>query len=481
MTIFLIGLAILIGGGLVYGTMMDKIFGPDDRPTPAITHEDGVDYVPMSLGQNSLIQLLNIAGTGPILGPIQGILFGPVALITIPIGCVIAGATHDYFVGMISNRNEGAQMPRLVNKYLGGAIGNSFLVIICLLLLLTGTVFIYTPGDLIVNDLLGMDVNSSIIWVVYGLIFLYYIVATVFPIDEIIGKVYPIFGAMLIISAAGVLIGIFMDGGVNLHSFSGAFIETHPDGSKFIPVFFITVACGILSGFHSSQSTLISRTLGDERQGKMVFYNMMIMEGLIAMAWAAGAMVIYNRGLVEFPTNATLMVGEISREFMGKIGGLFAIIGVIVLPITSGDTSFRSLRLIIAEHFNLDQSRSIDRIKLSIVIFIPAMIILAYAKISPGGFNILWRYFGFTNQLVAIFGLAMATAYLKINQKNFLVTLIPGMFYAFVVFSYISSASIGLSLPMNIAYIIGAVMTVVYTIVVTRMSDKQGRKLNKFS
>lgn len=479
MTIFLIGLAILIVGGFVYGKIVDNIFKPDDRETPAISHADGIDYVPMSMGKNSLIQLLNIAGTGPILGPIQGILFGPIALITIPIGCVIAGATHDYFVGMISNRNEGAQMPRLVNKYLGGALGKTFLVIICLLLLLTGTVFIYTPGDLIVNDLLGMDVNSSIIWVVYALIFLYYIIATIFPIDEIIGRVYPIFGAMLIVSAIGVLFGIFRDGGVNLHSFTGAFLETHPDGSKFIPVFFITVACGILSGFHSSQSTLISRTLSDERQGRMVFYNMMLMEGLIAMAWAAGAMVIYNKGIAEFPTNATLMVGEISREFMGKVGGIFAILGVIILPITSGDTSFRSLRLMISEQFHIDQSKVSDRIKLSIIIFIPAMIILAFAKISPNGFNILWRYFGFTNQLVAIFGLAMATAYLKINHKNFLVTLVPGIFYSFVVFSYISSASIGFSLPMNIAYAIGGIMAILYSVVIVRMAKVQGSILNK--
>ena len=472
------GLAILIIGGYLYGKFVEKIFGPDDRPTPATTHADGVDYVGMSKNQNTLIQLLNIAGTGPILGPIQGILFGPIALITIPIGAVIAGGVHDYFVGMISMRNEGAQMPRLVGKYLGNRTRGVFLVIISILLMLTGTVFIYTPGDLIVNDVLGMDVNSTIIWVVYAIIFLYYIIATIFPIDEIIGKVYPIFGAILIISAFGVMGGVLLDGGVNLHSMTGGFIEAHPDGLPFIPVFFITVACGILSGFHASQTTMISRTVTDERHGRRVFYSMMIMEGFIAMAWAAGAMIIYNRGIVELPTNATLMVGEISREFMGTIGGLFAIIGVIILPITSGDTSFRALRLLIAENFDIDQTETSSRIKLSIALFIPAAIILWFAKTNADGFNILWRYFGFTNQLVAVLALAMMTSYLKMNHKNYFVTLLPGVFYSFIVASYISNATIGFNLPLNVAYVVGVVVMIAYAIWVNKTSDKQGARLN---
>lgn len=454
MLLFLAGMAILIVGGYFYGKYCEKVFGPDDRPTPAVRMADGVDYVEMDTKKNMLIELLNIAGTGPILGPIQGILFGPVAFITIPLGCVLAGSLHDYFVGMISMRNDGAQVPKMMDKYLGSTTNKVYNIVIWILMLLTGVVFVYTPGDLIVNDVLGMDVNSSVIWIVYALIFIYYIIATLFPIDKIIGKIYPFFGLLLVISAVGVFIGILRDGGANLYSMTGGFFMEHPTGQKFIPVFFITVACGIMSGFHGSQATLISRTVGDEREGRKVFYNMMLVEGFIAMCWAAGAMILFNRG-TPLDTGATLMVGNISREFMGKVGGYFAIIGVIVLPITSGDTAFRSLRLMVAEQFNIDQKVAKNRITLALILFIPAILILFFAKTNAAGFNILWRYFGFANQLVAVFALAMITVYLHAHGKNYWMSLIPGLFYTFIVMSYIFSAPIGFHLPLTVAYIIG--------------------------
>ena len=486
MLTFIIGLVLLIGGGLVYGKFCEKIFGPDDRKTPAITKADGVDYVVMKPWKNMLINLLNIAGTGPILGAIQGILFGPIAFITIPIGCVLAGATHDYFSGMISMRNGGAQIPKLITKFMGNGANKIYSIIIWILMLLTGVVFIYTPGDLIVGDILNLDINGTAIWITYACILAYYVISTIFPIDQIIGRIYPVFGAVLIISAVGVFVGIMMDGGANLTDLTTATLfNQHPSGVKFIPVFFITVACGIMSGFHGSQVTLISRTVKHEKEGRRTFYYMMIAEGVIAMVWAAGAMIMFGRG-TDMSTGATSMVGIISRGFMGSFGGIFAIAGVIVLPITSGDTAFRALRLMIAEQFDIDQKTWSKRVGLSLIIFIPAIAILFYAKSSPTGFNILWRYFGFTNQLVATFALAMIAIYLKTNGKNYLITLIPGMFYSFIVTSYICHADIGFGLEARlgslfgvapesytISFIIGAVIAILYGWGITKIANNR--------
>jgi carbon starvation protein CstA len=503
MVYFVIGLVILVVGGFLYGKFVEKQFGPDDRPTPAFAKQDGVDFVPMKTWKNTLINLLNIAGTGPVLGPIQGILFGPIAFLTIPIGCVLAGSLHDYFNGMIATRNGGAQMPRIVTKYLGSKIKGLYLVFSSILLLLVGVVFVYTPGDLIVKDILGQDpvVGNWVLWLVYGIIFIYYVIATLFPIDQIIGRIYPIFGAFLIISAIGVLIGVFADGGAHLGNLNGIILSTkdgvttatqyaggfvgHLSKAPFIPVFFITVACGILSGFHGSQTALIGRTIEKESQGRTVFYNSMLMEGAIAMAWAAGAMVLFNRASLDeagtaltagaaLNTGATLMVGKISREFMGNFGGLLAIIGVIVLPITSGDTAFRALRLQMAERFNIDQKDPAKRAGLAAVFFVPAIAILIFAKTSPNGFNILWRYFGWANQTLAIFALGMASVYLAVHKKNYWIAFIPALFYCFIVFSFILHADIGFNLdkllgltkddPNNYtaSYILGAIITVLY-------------------
>ncbi|NLA13921.1 MAG: carbon starvation protein A [Tissierellia bacterium] len=479
MVTFLIGIIILVGGGILYGNFCEKVFGPDDRETPAITKADGVDFVVMKKWKNSLINLLNIAGTGPVLGPIQGILFGPIAFITIPIGCVLAGSMHDYFSGMISMRNGGAQMPRLIKKYLGGKVFGFYNVVIWILMLLVGVVFVYTPGDLIVSEILRQEAvaTNPTTWIVYVCIFLYYVVATIFPIDAIIGRVYPIFGAFLIISAVGIFFGILFGGGAYLQnlSFEGMFSQ-HPGGLPFIPIFFITVACGILSGFHATQNTLIARTVSNEKEGKMTFYNMMLVEGFIAMCWAGGAMVLFGKG-TDMATGATLMVGLVSRDFLGNFGALFAIIGVIVLPITSGDTAFRGLRLMVAEQFNIDQTSTQKRVSLSIAFFIPAFVILYIAKTNPAGFSILWRYFAFTNQFVATFALATISIYLYINGKNYLVSLIPGTFYFFVTLSFILNAKIGFNLPWTVAYSLAAVLCVAYIWFVRRRATVQREQI----
>lgn len=502
MVTLIVGMLILLVGGFFYGLFVEKIFNPNaNRKTPAVEMADGVDYVAMPKWKNLLIELLNIAGTGPVLGPIQGILFGPLAFITIPIGCVIAGATHDYFVGMISMRNKGAQMPGLVKKYLGGKIHFIYIIIMMVLMLLTGVVFIYTPGDLIVHDLLGMDssATSIAIWIVYGCIFAYYLIATLFPIDKIIGKIYPFFGAVLIISALGILAMIFITGGKGLQELSLSTLPNHPQGQQFIPVFFITVACGIMSGFHGSQATLVSRTVSNEKEGRATFYYMMVAEGLIAMCWAAGSMVLINKtgGVLpgtmnlkgvdkDFLYNATNMVGAVSRDLLGTFGGVLAVLGVIILPITSGDTAFRSVRLMLAERLGMSQKEPLNRIKLTLTIFVPAIAILVFAKLNAGGFNLLWRYFGFTNQLVAVFALAMASVYLGTHKKNYIITLVPFVYYAFIVMSYILNAKIGFGLEAHflgkpnsyiISYPVAAMITILITVALVLYIRKNAARL----
>lgn len=475
MITFLIGLVMLIGGGAAYGALCQKIFGPDDRETPAVRLNDGVDYVPMKKWKNSLIQLLNIAGTGPILGPIQGILFGPVAFITIPIGCVIGGAFHDYMSGMISIRHDGEQMPSLVRRYLGKHIYGIYNAFVCLLMLLVGAVFIYTPGDLFINQILSMDsvLTSPVLWIVYGAIFAYYIIATLLPIDKIIGKIYPIFGAILILSAVGIFFGLFIKGYKLDEIWNIGVVGVHPKGLHFIPIFFVTVACGIVSGFHSTQSALIARTMKNEKEGRMTFYNMMICEGFIAMIWSAAAMGVMKLGLADASTPATQVVGIVAKNLLGTVGGIIAIIGVIVLPITSGDTALRSLRLMVADALHIDQSKRKNRLLLALVIFVLVAIILVIAKTNAEGFNILWRYFAWANQTIAIFAFAMIAIYMMKHKKPYIMALVPGMFYAFVIISYILNAKIGFNIPWIPTYIITAVLTVAYAVAIIICGKKE--------
>lgn len=475
MTTFLIGLAILLIGGIAYGRFTEKVFQPDDRETPAIKNQDGVDYVPMDKKKNALIELLNIAGTGPILGPIQGILFGPLAFILIPIGCVLGGAVHDYMSGMISIRSDGAQMPALIKRNLGGKVYSVYNVFVILLMILVGAVFIYTPGDLIVANVLHQEAIASnpVVWIVYACIFAYYIIATLFPIDKIIGRVYPIFGGILLLSAVGIFFGLFIKGypldNLTMNNLTGA----HPDGIPLLPVFFVTVACGIVSGFHSTQATLIGRSVKSEKEGRFVFYDMMILEGFIAMIWAAAAMGIYNIGIDAGLIGKPAVIGLVASDMLGTVGGLIAVIGIIVLPITSGDTALRSARLMIADHLNISQKDMKNRLGLSLAIFAGVLVILIFAKLSPNGFNVLWQYFAWANQTIAVFAFAMIAIYLKRHGRAYLVSLIPGMFYTFIIVSYIFSAKIGFRLPLMVANIIGVVAALVYGYVVSKEGSKQ--------
>ena len=479
MTTFFIGLAMLLIGGALYGKVCEKAFGPDDRETPAVRLNDGMDYVPMKKWKNSLIQLLNIAGTGPILGPIQGILFGPIAFLTIPVGCVLGGALHDYMCGMISVREDGAQMPSLIRKFLGKYTYPLYNVFVCLTMLLVGTVFIYTPGDLFITQILRTNnaAGNPLVWVVYGAIFAYYIIATLFPIDKIIGKVYPFFGGLLVLSAIGVFIGFIVKGYPLDNIWTTGVAGIHPEGLHFIPVFFVTVACGIVSGFHSTQATLVSRTITHEKEGRMTFYNMMIAEGVIAMIWAGAAMGVLNLGLANASTSPTDVVGIVAKNLLGSVGGIIAVIGIIVLPITSGDTALRSLRLIISEALNIDQEKKMKRLGVSIVIFAVVAVILVFAKLNAGGFNVLWRYFAWANQTLAVFAFAMITVYMMRNKKPFVMALVPGMFYMFIISSFILNAAIGFNLPWPVSYTIAGILSAAYAAAVIWCGNLGKKKL----
>ena len=483
MVTFIIGLIILFVGAALYGKFCERVFGPDDRQTPAYTKQDGVDYVPMREWKNSLINLLNIAGTGPILGPIQGILFGPIAFITIPIGNIIGGAMHDYFSGMICLRDGGTQMPDMIRRYSNKGIYAFYQVFCSLLLLLVGAVFIYTPGDIAATQVFGFDGKATSVstWVIYGVIFAYYLIATVFPIDKIIGKIYPVFGAILLFSAIGVFIGIFAKGYPLVELWDdwnagGILYGDYFSENHFIPIFFITVACGILSGFHSTQTAIISRTMKSERQGRMTFYNMMVAEGFIAMVWAAGAMGVYNLGLQEANASlATATIGVVCKNILGPVGGVIALIGVIVLPITSGDTSLRALRMAIGDAFHIDQKSVGKRLGLAAVIFALVAVILVFAKSNADGFNILWRYFAWSNQSLSLFAFLAITIWMFENGKAKFawMPLIPGCWYVFITITYIANAQIGFHIPWTGAYIIGVASAAAYLIAILWYGKKR--------
>ncbi|WP_313799593.1 carbon starvation CstA family protein [Cytobacillus sp.] len=450
---FLVCIALLIIGYFTYGKYIEKMFGVKAaRPTPALTQADGVDYIPMSTKKNSLIQLLNIAGTGPIFGPIMGALYGPVAFIWIVVGCIFAGAVHDYLTGMISIRNRGAHLPELATKFLGKVMKHVVNAFALLLLLLVGTVFVTTPANLLH---VLMD-GKVALFLIIGAIFFYYILATLLPIDKIIGRLYPYFGALLLISALGVLIGLFVTGAkipeISLSNF-------HPDNAPIFPLLFFTITCGALSGFHATQTPIISRTTQNENQGRKIFYGMMIAEGIIAMIWAAAAMSLFDgyNGLNDLLAagGPGLIVSEVSKMMLGGIGGTLAVLGVVVLPITSGDTAFRSARMIIADYIKFAQKKISSRLWIAIPLFVLSI------GLTQIDFNILWRYFSWANQSTAVIALFVGAMYLYIAKKNYWVSLIPGTFMLVMVLAYILNAPIGFRLPMTTSWIGSAIGTVI--------------------
>ena len=463
MITFIFGITILLFGYLLYSRYVDKVFAPNDDPTPAHKHKDNVDFIPMSKGRNALIHLLNIAGMGPIIGAIQGILFGPIAFILIPLGCIFAGGVHDYFAGMLSIRNKGAQITGLIHKYLGKQFFKIFMVIVSIMLLLLATVFVYTAGDLFVERFFGVNdfaITNPVVLCTYLVILSYFIMATLFPIDKIIGKFYPILGLMLIIGTGFILVG-FMVKGVNLQNLSFSNLNTHPNKLPLLPMFFMTVSCGLLSGFHSTQATIISRAVDKEKDGKLIFYGMMCLESLIAMIWAAAAMDAYSTNIVPQNLIGTVnVVNIIANKFVPLNLAFLVTLAIIILPITSGDTALRGLRITIADALNLEQKKIANRLVIVIPIVICVLAVLVWAKVNANSFSIIWRYFTFFNQLIAIPTLCCASIYLAWEKKNYIITLLPALFYVFITMSFIFSEKIGFNLPLTYAQIVGFILTI---------------------
>ena len=448
-----LSIVFLAAGYCIYGRVVENIFLPDDRPTPAERLNDGVDYVPMKTWKAFLVQLLNIAGTGPIFGALMGACFGPIVFLWIIFGSVLAGAVHDYMVGMVSERHDGMSIAELSGIYLGNTAKWGMRLFSVLLLLLTGTVFVNSPAALIAT--LTPERLNVTFWIV--VILIYYILATLLPIDKIIGRLYPIFGVTLILMAAGIMFGIIKGG----YSVPEITLENlHPEGLPVWPYMFVTVACGAISGFHATQSPMIAKCMTSEKEGHKIFYGAMICEAVIALTWAAGGVAFYGAtgGLNE--ALSTLgqsgVVYDISKGMLGKTGSILAIVGVVACPITSGDTAFRSARLILSEMTGLNQKSIRNRL----LITIPLLGI--GAVLTQLDFNVLWRYFSWSNQTLAMISLWVSTAYLLKNAKNklmSLVTALPAVFMSGVSITYILIAKEGLRMSSSIAYPAGAAVS----------------------
>lgn len=469
MITFFISLAALLLGYFFYGKFIERVFGPDNRETPAITKADGVDFVVLPNWKIFMIQFLNIAGTGPIFGAILGAKYGPAAYIWIVLGCVFAGAVHDYMSGMLSIRNGGAGLPETIGKYLGGRAKNVMLVFSVFLLILVGAVFVYSPA-VILKGIAG----SEMLWII--IIFLYYIIATMLPIDKIIGKIYPVFAFSLIFMALALLICLIIkmpqlpeiwDGLGNMA------IKTGHDSEPLIPCLFITIACGAISGFHATQSPLMARCMKSEKTGRPIFYGAMITEGIVALIWATvaayffygspapGYQIIEAAKETGYATAAPAVVKIICNHWLGFAGGILALLGVVAAPITSGDTAFRSARLIIAEFLHFDQHPIKKRLVICIPLFTVSILALFWQIQNPDGFNVIWRYFGWANQTLSVFTLWAITVYLVQNKKPFIITLIPALFMTTICSMFLVVSKSAFNLGTTVTYAVGAVVLVI--------------------
>ena len=473
----LVSVLVLVVGFLVYSRVTEKIFAPDDRPTPAVAINDGVDCMPMKTWKAFLIQLLNIAGTGPIFGALMGAVFGPVVFLWIVFGSILGGAVHDYMTGMISSRHSGASIAELSGIYLGKVIKWIMRVFSVVLLVLCGTVFVTSPAGLL--DSLTPGWMNGTFWAV--VILIYYLLATLLPIDKLIGKLYPVFGVLLITMAVATIGGILFSGGkytipeISLQNL-------HPDGTPVWPYMFITVACGAVSGFHATQSPMIAKCIKTEKEGRRVFYGAMICESVIALIWAAAGVSFYGTTQLlneALKSGASSVVYEISTGVLGMVGGALAIAGVVICPITSGDTAFRSARLIVAETFKLDQKKIKNRFIVTIPLLAIGGVLTWIAIVNDGGFQIIWRYFSWSNQTLAMITLWVASAYLlKKGKYRFgsLLTAFPAAFMSAVSLTYIMMASEGFRLGQTVSYISGAIFAitlfVIYLVFLIRSQRK---------
>ena len=453
---FLVCLSILIGGYFIYGTYVDRMVGVNpDKETPAVKLQDDVDYVPMPWWKVFLIQFLNIAGTGPIFGAISGALFGPVAFLWITFGTIFAGAVHDYLSGVISMKHDGMSVSELVGIYLGDHMKMIMRVFSVILLILVGTVFVSSPAGLLAS----MTGQGLVFWTV--IIILYYILATILPVDKIVGKIYPLFGAALLLMAIGLCGAMFINHFNGTRPMVEMTLENlHPEKLSVFPFLFVTIACGALSGFHATQSPMMARCVSNERESKKVFYGAMVVEGIVALVWCAVSLSFFgdtahlNQALVESGGQSGV-VNIISTGLLGKVGAVLALLGVVACPITSGDTAFRSARLTIADAFSIKQDHVAKRFYIAIPLFVICIILTQF------DFNIIWRYFAWSNQTLATICLWTSTVYLLKNKRNYWITLIPATFMTFICTSYILQAKEGLRLSGTFSNGVGILAAII--------------------
>lgn len=471
MITFFIAIVLLVLGYFIYGTFVEKIFGIDDKNiTPAITLKDDVDFIPLPTWKVFLIQFLNIAGLGPIFGAIAGAMYGPVAFLWIVFGCIFGGAVHDYLSGMLSLRHDGLSISEVVGVYLGTKIKHFMRIFTVVLLIFVGAVFLVGPAKII----FGMANEVIPMWVWISIILIYYILSTILPIDKLISKLYPIFGAAMLFMAIGLFISLLFGNHhiPELTSDNWVNMKMNSEETPIFPMLFITIACGAISGFHATQSPLMSRCLKKESHGKRVFYGAMITEGIVTLIWAAVAMVFFgdveglNTNMFANNNNAAWAANEISLNMLGKFGGVLAILGIVAAPITSGDTAFRSARLILSDMFSYSQKKIQNRLYLSLPLFVIAFVL---TKID---FAVIWRYFAWCNQALAVIVLWTLTAYLYKAKKKYWITYIPAVFMTMVCSTYLLIAPEGFHLPQLYSYIIGGFFTLVMAIIFNKYVSK---------
>lgn len=465
MITFFLSLVLLILGYLVYGRFVERVFGADiNKKTPAYAKQDGVDFIPLKPWKVFLIQFLNIAGLGPIFGAVAGAMWGPVAFLWIVFGSIFGGAVHDYLSGMVSLRLGGLSLPEMVGKYLGAFVRHFMRLFTIVLLILVGVVFVKGPAGI----LAGITVSwaNELFWVV--VVIVYYVLATLLPIDKLIGKIYPLFGLALLFMAAGILLMTFV-GDYHLPELNLSFLvdNQHVSPEKFpvFPMMFISIACGAVSGFHATQSPLMARCLMNEKQGRPVFFGAMITEGIVALIWAAIAMSFFggvrelNDTMTQLGGKAAVVVNEVANKLLGHVGAVLALLGVVAAPVTSGDTAFRSARLMVADMFSFPQQSMKNRLLVSVPLFVVG-IALTFIQ-----FDVIWRYFAWMNQTLSVFTFWTLTAYLVMAKKPIWITLVPAIFMTAVTSVYILLAPEGFGLSKSLSYIIGALFTVFIVVI----------------
>ena len=458
MITFTFALVLLIVGYLVYGTYVNKVFGPDDRETPAVAMADGVDFIPMPTWKIFMIQFLNIAGLGPIFGAIMGAQFGTASYLWIVLGTIFAGAVHDFFSGSLSIRNGGESLPEIIGRYLGPTMKKITCVFTLILMILVAAVFVSGPAELIAG--MTPDWMNAQFWII--VIFLYFILATMLPVDKIIGKIYPLFAFALLFMAGGILVMLYVKNPDLPEIWNG--FGTKYEKNPIFPMMFISIACGAISGFHGTQSPLMARCMKSERHCRPIFYGAMVAEGIVALIWAAAATCFFQEnGIIDAVTgkafSGAAVATRISNEWLGTFGGILALLGIVAAPITSGDTALRSARLIAADFLNFDQRPISKRLLICIPIFLITIGVLVYSLSDAEGFKIIWRYFAWCNQTLAVFTLWAITVYLVKEKKNFYISFLPALLMTLVCSTYICIAPEGLSLPQGLSYAIGGACT----------------------